>query len=126
VKHPHAFKLIITAILSYGDYYNSPMEIPGGFHGFLVCDIDFIKGVKLIGNISHDQSWWCSSHPHLWCPSYSHLSVVFNDDLVTFMSNNIKRTKTVSNLSTLEWVGKVGDIFTTYFKLHIDYFVPSF
>jgi len=117
IGNPHAFrylsqshKLIIPAILNYGDYYNSTMEIPGDFHGFLVYDIDFIKGVKFIGNVSHDQSWWCSSHPHLWCPSYSHLSMVFNDDLVTFMGNSIKRTSTVSNLSTLKWVWKDGDM----------------
>jgi hypothetical protein len=121
IRDPHAFrylsqshKLIIPANLNYGDYYNSTMEIPGDFHGFLVYDIDFIEGVKLIGNVSHDQSWWCSSHPHLWCPSYSHLSMVFNDDLVTFMGNSIKWTSTISNLSTLKWVWKDGDMSDYY------------
>lgn len=105
--NPHAFrylpqshKLIIPAHLHYDFYYDSyyfPFSEPPDYDGFLVYDVNFEKGVRCIGNVTHDETY------HMGCLYFSPQSMVFNNDLITFMGQTIKRTSSISTLSTKKW-----------------------
>jgi len=99
---PRTRKLIIPVHWVYYNYYNSTVETPSNYDGFFVYDVDLVKGVRLIGNVTHDY------HSDGWCASYNSRSMVFNGDLVTIMDNSIKRTSTVSSLSNSKWVLYLG------------------
>jgi len=100
---PRTRKLIIPVRLVYYSY-NYTVETPSNYYGFFVYDVDLVKGVRLIGNVTHDyqlEGWRCAS-------SNPSRSMVFNGDLVTIMDNSIKRTSTVSSLSNSKWVLDLG------------------
>jgi hypothetical protein len=104
MRDAHAFrylsqsrKLIIpVTVYDYG-YYNvtTDVNVDENFQGFFVYDVDLAKGVKYVGNVTHDKAYYCSNFPSR--------SMVFNGDLITVFGSTIKRTSSVTTLSNLKW-----------------------
>jgi hypothetical protein len=98
IHDAHAFrylsqsrKLIIPVNVDDYSYYNETTD----FQGFFVYDVDLAKGVKYVGNVTHDKAIYCSNFPSR--------SMVFKGDLITVMGSTIKRTSSVTTLSNLKW-----------------------
>jgi hypothetical protein len=76
-------------------YYNVTTDVNDeNFQGFFVYDVDLAKGVKHVGNVTHDVAN---------CYYYPSRSMVFNGDLITVMGSTIKRTSSVTSPSNLKW-----------------------
>jgi hypothetical protein len=90
-------KLIIPVSVYEYSYYNVSTDVneEDNFQGFFVYDVDLVKGVKYVGNVTHDFSNYCYSYPSR--------SMAFNGDLITVMGGTIKRTSSVNTLSNLKW-----------------------
>jgi DNA excision repair protein ERCC-4 len=90
-------KLIIPVSVYVGSYYNGTTDVneDDNFQGFFVYDVDLAKGVKYVGNVTHDVASYCYSYPPR--------SMVFNGDLITVMGSTIKRTSSITTLSNLKW-----------------------
>jgi hypothetical protein len=90
-------KLIIPVSVYEYSYYNVSTDVneDDNFQGFFVYDVDLAKGVKYVGNVTHDFSNYCYYYPSR--------SMAFNGDLITVMGGTIKRTSSVNTLSNLKW-----------------------
>jgi hypothetical protein len=90
-------KLIIPVSVYEYSYYNVSTDVneDENFQGFFVYDVDLVKGVKYVGNVTHGVSSYCYYYPSR--------SMVFNGDLITVMGSTIKRTSSVTTLSNLKW-----------------------
>jgi len=90
-------KLIIPVSVYEYSYYNVSTDVneDDNFQGFFVYDVDLAKGVKYVGNVTHDFSNYCYYYPSR--------SMAFNGDLITVMGSTIKRTSSVNTLSNLKW-----------------------
>jgi hypothetical protein len=86
-------KLIIPVSVYDYSYYNLT-DGSNNFQGFYVYDVDPVKGIKFIGNVTHANNY---------CSSFPSRSMVFNGDLITSMGSTIKRTSSVTTLSNLKW-----------------------
>jgi uncharacterized secreted protein with C-terminal beta-propeller domain len=88
-------KLIIPVTVYEYSYYNVTTDVNDeNFQGFFVYDVDLAKGVKHVGNVTHDVAN---------CYYYPSRSMVFNGDLITVMGSTIKRTSSVTSPSNLKW-----------------------
>ena len=87
-------KLIIPVSVYVDSYYNGTTDVNED-ENFLVYDVDLAKGVKYVGNVTHDVSNYCYYYPPR--------SMVFNGDLITIMGSTIKRTSSITTLSNLKW-----------------------
>jgi hypothetical protein len=96
----HAFRYLsqsrklIIPVTEYDYRYYNLGDGGDNFQGFFVYDVDPVKGIKFIGNVTHANAN---------CSSFPSRSMVFNGDLITSMGATIKRTSSVTTLSNLKW-----------------------
>lgn len=94
LKQVGAYRLIIPVISAEYSYFFGVND-DRNFQGFYVYDVNFVNGLKFIGNVTHEFANLCYFHPAE--------SMVFNGDLVPFMGDTIKSTSNLTMLSNLKW-----------------------